>query len=463
MGLITKTVKMKWGARNKNHFVNLGYEFTKMGDEFEVKIDDLLTNSVVKVKCICDNCKKELNWKLQDYRKCVKENGNTYCNKCAMNLYGTQKRNENLIKNKKSKSFEEWCISNNRQDVLNRWDYELNDCKPNEVCYSSSKKYWFKCDKHFEHHSELKSIHRFVSGQEGSIECNQCNSIAQWILDKFPNKNLEDIWDYDKNIISPWEIPHCSTTKVWIKCQDVDYHGSYERSCNEIVWNKGCPYCNPNSGNVHPKDSMGQYIIDNFGEDFLNKIWSDKNNKSYFEYALHSDKKVWWKCAEGKHEEYCRCVDKSNRFNFNCPQWVKEKTESLGEESTRLYLETLGYTILHEHKCTLKPQNPKTKHYMRYDNEIKELRLIIEVHGYQHYDYSFYKAFNKCSREEAEQQLHYQQVKDRYKRIYAIQHGYHYLEIPYTAFDKQETYKKLIDNKINEIKQIKNNQQEESA
>ena len=89
--------------------------------------------------------------------------------------------------------------------------------------------------------------------------------------------------------------------------------------------------------------------------------------------------------------------------------------------------------------------------------------LIIEVHGEQHYNYHFHQTINKCSQEEAEQHLHYQQVKDRYKRIYAIQHGYHYLELPYNTFNAQETYKKLIDDKINEIKQIKNNQQEESA
>ena len=58
---------------------------------------------------------------------------------------------------------------------------------------------------------------------------------------------------------------------------------------------------------------------------------------------------------------------------------------------------------------------------------------------------------NKIAKEEAEKELHYQQVKDRYKRIRCIQAGYEYLEIPYTAFDKKEIYKNLIDNKIKEI------------
>ena len=77
--------------------------------------------------------------------------------------------------------------------------------------------------------------------------------------------------------------------------------------------------------------------------------------------------------------------------------------------------------------------------------------MIIEVHGEQHYYRHFYMTIKKMTKEKAEKELHYQQVKDRYKRIKCIQAGYEYLEIPYTAFDKKETYKKLIDNKIKNI------------
>ena len=83
--------------------------------------------------------------------------------------------------------------------MLDRWDYELNDFTPWEVSYSSSsKKYWFKCDKHLEHKSELKCIKDFTQGYDGSIICNQCNSFAQWMLDN--NLKIEDYWDYDKVI-----------------------------------------------------------------------------------------------------------------------------------------------------------------------------------------------------------------------------------------------------------------------
>lgn len=457
MGLITKTVKVKWQSRNKNHFVDLGYKFTKIGDEFEVKIEDLSKGSNIKVKCICDECGCELNREYCNYIKIIKDNEKIYCRSCGNKLIGSKNANKTKLKN--SKSFEEWCIENDRQDILSRWDYELNNCKPNEITYRSKKKCWFKCDKHSWHKSELKNIGTFTKNNL-YLQCNQCNSFAQWLLDN--DLKIEDYWDYDKNTLSPWEISYSSDKKVWIKCQEKDYHESYEVKCKHFVKGSRCSYCS--NRQIHPKDSLGQYIVDVYNEDILNKIWSDKNKKSAFEYAPYGHFKVWWKCLDGKHEDYYRGIDKSNKSKFRCPQCSQEREESLYEEQTRLYLESLGYIVLHEHNCTITLINPKTKHHMRYDNEVildNGEHLIIEVNGEQHYNIPTGNWIGKDKT--PEQQLHYQQVKDRYKRIYAIQNGYHYLEIPYTAFDKQETYKKLIDDKINEIKQIKNNQQEESA
>ena len=141
------------------------------------------------------------------------------------------------------------------------------------------------------------------------------------------------------------------------------------------------------------------------------------------------------------------------KYNFRCPQCSKERRESLYEEQTRLYLESLNYILLHEHNCTIRPSNPKTKQPLPYDNEVildNGKHLIIEVHGSQHYNLPVGAWIDKDKT--PEQQLHYQQLKDRYKKIYAIQNGYNYLEIPYnTIFDSKETYKQIIDDKIKEI------------
>ena len=349
----------------------------------------------------------------------------------------------------KVKSFYDWCIENNRQDVLDRWDYELNGCSPKDVSYSSHKKCWFKCSKHPEHKSELKNINHFTNGHEGVMDCKQCNSVAQYILDNFPNKKLEEVWDYEKNgDLDPWKIQKGSNIKCWFVCQEKDYHESYKLRSNEFCNGRKCPYCAGKK--VHKLDSLGQYVINNYGEEFLWKIWSKNNSINPFEITPYSSKKVWWNCLDDKHEEFYRDCSHSSICEFRCPKCMEERDESLLEEKTRLYLEELGYKVKTEYNCSIKPISPKSKLPLPFDNEIilkNGKHLIIEVHGIQHYTVEGF--YNKT-----EEDLYKRRIRDRYKRIKCIQAGYEYLEIPYWKFDKRikkNDYKYLINNKINEI------------
>lgn len=55
--LITKTVMIKWNSKIKKHYVDLGYEFTKMKDNFAVNVNDLTDGSAAMVDVECDYCK----------------------------------------------------------------------------------------------------------------------------------------------------------------------------------------------------------------------------------------------------------------------------------------------------------------------------------------------------------------------------------------------------------------------
>lgn len=430
-------------------------------------------------------------------------------------------------------TFENWCLKNNRQDILDRWNYELNKIKPNKITYKSTKKYWFICTGNKNHKNEQRRIDVITVNKDYQITCTECNSFAQWGINNLGDDFLEKYWDYDKNKnINPWKIscknnkhiwikcinvyyhesyecrpvtfvngnrcPYCShktglthpkdsfaqwcidninkdfMTKYWsdkntlnpfelnkgsnikivIKCQEKDYHDDYETSCDNFTKGKRCPLCINFHGRVHQKDSLGQYIIDNYRQEFLDKIWSDKNKKSAFKYTPNSGNKVWWNCIDNKHESYHKEINNSNNHDFRCPKCVQERSESFLQEKVRLYLETLNYTVLHENKCTIVPVNPKTNYQLPFDNEIKELKLICEVNGMQHYKINGYNHQGSARNNTTpEQELHYQKLKDRYKRIKAIQQGYFYLEIAYWTDDKKETWKQLIDGKIKQIQE----------
>jgi hypothetical protein len=445
MGLISKTVLIKWEWKTRNYYESLGYNFTKIKDVFEVNINHLPKYSRTKVEVSCDNCGCIKLITFNQYNK-FNKNGIYYCKRCALRLYGG--KNLAKAKLKDSKSFEQWCIEHNRQDVLARWDYELNQCKPSEICYSTMKKYYFKCLSNKNHISELKSINDFTNNHEGSIACKQCNSFAQWGIDNIGKDFLEKYWDYDKNTISPWEISYGTRTKkVWIKCQEKDYHDSYAITPLNFINGGRCQYCTNHRGKVHPMDSLGYLHPE------VLKIWADKNKKSPYEYAPMSNEKAWFKCSEGKHSDTYRVICNANQCNFICPECVRERDESFLQEKVRLYLKDLGYNILHEDKCTLKCYNPTTNHLLRYDNEIVELKLIIEVNGIQHYQITnFHVWSSKRFNTTPEYELKSLQERDKFKKEFALANNYSYLEIPYWADDKNETWKDLINKKIDEIK-----------
>ena len=63
--LLSTTIKIKWNGRNKKKYIDLGYEFTKIGDDFDVKVEDLSIYSHDKVDVKCDICGKvfQKEWK----------------------------------------------------------------------------------------------------------------------------------------------------------------------------------------------------------------------------------------------------------------------------------------------------------------------------------------------------------------------------------------------------------------
>ena len=276
--------------------------------------------------------------------------------------------------------------------------------------------------------------------------CKKCKSGRYYSFEQWAKDNSVDIQKYwgIKNKSNPSEVAYKSHKKYWFKCQKIDYHNEYLTSVCSFVTGSRCPYCN--NKRIHFKDSLGFLYPE------ISKFWSNKNTKSIYEISYKSGKFYWWKCENEKHEDYKRRASGSFRRSYRCPRCAMERTESLLQEKVRTYIESLNYTILHENNCTLCPRNPKTNARLYFDNEIKELKLIIEVMGYQHFKkgIGYLKGFAK-NKTEALELFKTQKFRDNYKKEYVIAKEYNYLAIPYYLDDKKESWKNSIKNKIKNI------------
>lgn len=205
-----------------------------------------------------------------------------------------------------------------------------------------------------------------------------------------------------------------------------------------------CIYCIGRK--VHPFDSFGRKHKEAVA------LWGDQNQKTPFEYAPSSNQQVWFRCENGIHKDYRRSINEVHRRGFRCPECAKLHKESCLQQKVRLYFNDLGYSLLHEYECTIIDTNPINGYKMPYDNqEDNTLKLIVEVHGRQHYEVDKLTIMQALRQnKEPEEILKYQQWRDKHKREYALSCGYHYLEIPYWAI-KNEIYKTLINDKIQEV------------
>jgi len=80
--LITKEVEVKWNVNNKDHYVSLGYIFTKINDTFIANVDDLSKGSHKKICYSCDYCGREFEKEFKQLingRKVIKKDS---CAKC---------------------------------------------------------------------------------------------------------------------------------------------------------------------------------------------------------------------------------------------------------------------------------------------------------------------------------------------------------------------------------------------
>ena len=332
-------------------------------------------------------------------------------------------------------------------------DHDIFNVKVQDLAKGSHAKVKVKCDGEFcdnypkllmwkdfirdvkpdgKYYCRLCAIKLFSGNNSRKTKLNKTISFAQWGINNLGEDFLEKYWDWERNNkigINPWNISYGFTiSKVWIKCQEKDYHESYQIDCSHFKAGKRCSYCVGKK--VHILDSLGSI----YPQSLL--IWSDKNNKSPYEYSYGSGKIVYWKCLNGEHEDYKRPINGASRLNFRCP----ECQYSVGEKKIEDYLKTYSITYIpqKEFKGLVGIKNGS----LSYDFYLPDYNTLIEYQG------EFHDCDGGKGTKYMKSKFPIQQEHDRRKKEYAKNNNINLLEIWYWDFNNiEEILNKKLKNK----------------
>lgn len=93
---LPQRVEVKWCSKNKVHFIEKGYNFTKMKDSFEANVEDLTDGSKCKIFYICDYCGEEFETTYNTY--IVKRKRSIIKKDCCLKCRIFKMEESNLLK-----------------------------------------------------------------------------------------------------------------------------------------------------------------------------------------------------------------------------------------------------------------------------------------------------------------------------------------------------------------------------
>ncbi len=198
------------------------------------------------------------------------------------------------------------------KELLEEWDYELNDISPDQITAHNGKKEccWIcrKCGGRWKATVHKRFDRRygcpFCSGKKvitGKTDlATLCPEIVEWWSED-NSKRPEECAKYSSfNAI--WKCPNCKET--------------FKREVRKHVSIMRCPFCVGSRVVVGKNDLATK-------QPFLVKEWDYKNNKYPPEhYSEYSNKKVWWVCSACGHEWRAMINNRSSKGR-GCPKCSK--------------------------------------------------------------------------------------------------------------------------------------------
>ena len=385
-----------------------GYEYIGSYHRNEVTLDGKKSKSHIRVKC--PYCSKEYDVRLDHFDNGVK------CSHCC---------------NSYENSFA-YYIQQELQEPLNKyWDWEKNTVNPYCVTPQSHKKVYIKCDEKVYHNSYKTTLYHFYKGdrcpycstRHGKV--NPKDSFGQWLIDTYGEDAIKKYWS-PKNKLDPFQITKANTKKIYIYCQNKDYHndkGGYTTTPQRFYNGNRCGYCY--NQKTHPKDSFGSLYPEKA------KYWSKNNKKSPFEASPMSNKKYKFICEKcGK--EFERSLNSLNRKEIGVV--CRDCNSSQGESNIMKWLDKNNIMYIQD-KSYFDDLIGCGNGLLKPDFILPNERIWIEYDGEFHY--------NKIYENDSYDII---QEHDKRKDEYAKEHNWKLIRIPYWEFDNIE---EILEKEIN--------------
>lgn len=247
----------------------------------------------------------------------------------------------------KNQSFEYFCKTNNKLELLKLYNREKNKEKPNEIYYSGTKKYFFKCPScNMEWTGKMNKMNRLSKGEYNVIkkqkEITYCPYCKGTKISKYYNlttkySKILDYWDEEKNKIDPKSLSPHTHEKFYLKCKNIecDYREQTPRTIKDFIRyidNYKCPKCsNGKNKTVNEWNNLKVRYPE------IIKEWDyGRNEKNPEEYLGSSNEKVWWKCRKNHHYQ-CR-INNKIFLNRGCPICFNQYKTSFLEQTIYFYI-----------------------------------------------------------------------------------------------------------------------------
>lgn len=206
----------------------------------------------------------------------------------------------------RGQSFYDWCIENNKENLLMEWDFNENDpLKPQNCPRGTSRKVWWKCKNG--HRWQAGVGYRSQFGRPCPI-CNSTHTLVSGVNDLMTvNPKLAQEWDFENNReLKPSDVLPRSMKKVWWICEK-GHH--YQATVDNRTKGSGCPVCSKERKISLPEKAVFFYVsrffedaIDNFKVEWLGKSEIDIYIPS-LKLAIEYDGERWHKDVEKDKEK----------------------------------------------------------------------------------------------------------------------------------------------------------------